>query len=87
MLFCIWRKASFTCYTIEIPEDLKDEFYFEETDESGLSMGKIRLLEHIAMIYGVDIDYKAIIKRNTSLTPDTCHSLEHRPAEMKLPSF
>ena len=68
--------------TLEIPEDLKDEFpYFEETDESVYQWEKY-VLEH--MIYGVDIDYKAIIVSSLTLT---LSSLEHRPADMKLPSL
>lgn len=67
---------------LEISEDLKAEFpYFEATDESVYQWEKY-ILEH--MIYGVDIDYKAIIVSSLTLT---LSSLEHRPADMKLPSL
>lgn len=68
--------------TLAIPQDLKNDFpYFEETDESVYQWEKY-VLEH--MIYGVDIDYKAIIVSSLTLT---LSSLEHRPADMKLPSL
>ena len=68
--------------TLEIPQDLKNDFpYFEEADESVYQWEKY-VLEH--MIYGVDIDYKAIIVSSLTLT---LSSLEHRPADMKLPSL
>ena len=68
--------------TLEIPGDLKAEFpYFDSSDDSVYQWEKY-VLEH--MIYGVDIDYKAIIVSSLTLT---LSSLEHRPAEMKLPSL
>lgn len=68
--------------TLEIPQDLKNDFpYFEEADESVYQWEKY-VLEH--MIYGVDIDYKAIIVSSLTLT---LSSLEHRPADMQLPSL
>ncbi|WP_282676031.1 Eco57I restriction-modification methylase domain-containing protein [Lactococcus cremoris] len=68
--------------SVEIPQDLKTEFpYFDLSDESVYQWEKY-VLEH--MIYGVDIDYKAIIVSSLTLT---LSSLEHRPADMKLPSL
>ncbi|WP_243129871.1 hypothetical protein [Leuconostoc lactis] len=67
---------------LEIPNNLRIEFpYFDTSDESVYQWEKY-VLEN--MIYGVDIDYKAIIVSSLTLT---LSSLEHRPADMKLPSL
>lgn len=68
--------------TLNLPEEIKARFpYFKEDDESIYQWEKY-ILEN--MIYGVDIDYKAIIISSLTLT---LSSIEHRPKEMKLPSL
>lgn len=68
--------------TLNLPQEIEDQFpYFREDDESIYQWEKY-ILEH--MIYGVDIDYKAIIISSLTLT---LSSIEHRPKEMKLPSL
>lgn len=68
--------------TLNLPEEIEARFpYFKEDDESIYQWEKY-VLEN--MIYGVDIDYKAIIISSLTLT---LSSIEHRPKEMKLPSL
>lgn len=68
--------------TLNLPEEIEARFpYFKEDDESIYQWEKY-ILEN--MIYGVDIDYKAIIISSLTLT---LSSIEHRPKEMKLPSL
>jgi len=68
--------------TLDLPEEILARFpYFKEDDESIYQWEKY-ILEN--MIYGVDIDYKAIIISSLTLT---LSSIEHRPKEMKLPSL
>ena len=68
--------------TLNLPEEIAARFpYFKEDDESIYQWEKY-ILEN--MIYGVDIDYKAIIISSLTLT---LSSIEHRPKEMKLPSL
>ncbi len=67
--------------TLNLPQEIEDQFpYFREDDES-IYQWKV-YSEH--MIYGVDIDYKAIIISSLTLT---LSSIEHRPKEMKLLSL
>ena len=68
--------------TLNLPQEIEEQFpYFREDDEAIYQWEKY-ILEH--MIYGVDIDYKAIIISSLTLT---LSSIEHRPKEMKLPSL
>ena len=68
--------------TLNLPQEIEEQFpYFREDDEAVYQWEKY-ILEH--MIYGVDIDYKAIIISSLTLT---LSSIEHRPKEMKLPSL
>lgn len=68
--------------TLNLPKEIEEQYpYFREDDESIYQWEKY-ILEH--MIYGVDIDYKAIIISSLTLT---LSSIEHRPKEMKLPSL
>lgn len=68
--------------TLNLPLEIEEQFpYFREDDESIYQWEKY-ILEH--MIYGVDIDYKAIIISSLTLT---LSSIEHRPKDMKLPSL
>ena len=67
---------------LNLPQEIEEQFpYFREDDEAVYQWEKY-ILEH--MIYGVDIDYKAIIISSLTLT---LSSIEHRPKEMKLPSL
>ncbi|RSI86215.1 Eco57I restriction-modification methylase domain-containing protein [Streptococcus mitis] len=68
--------------TLNLPQEIEEQFpYFREDDEAIYQWEKY-ILEH--MIYGVDIDYKAIIISSLTLT---LSSIEHRPKDMKLPSL
>lgn len=65
-----------------IPDELKSEYSMLTNDENGEYLWEKYILEN--MIYGVDIDYKAIIVTSLTLT---LSSLEHRPADTKLPQL
>lgn len=67
---------------LDLPLEIKSKYpYFLSNDEAVYQWEKY-ILEN--MIYGVDIDYKAIIISSLTLT---LSSLEHRPKDVKLPSL
>ena len=70
-----------TIYELEIPQALSEQYPFYNQDDGQYQWEKY-ILEH--MIYGVDIDYKAIIISSLTLT---LSSLEHHPKDIKLPQL
>ncbi len=69
--------------TLKLPQEISEQFpYFNDSDDESIYQWEKYILEH--MIYGVDIDYKAIIISSLTLT---LSSIEHRPKDMKLPSL
>ena len=70
-----------TIYELEIPKALSEQYPFYNQDDGQYQWEKY-ILEH--MIYGVDIDYKAIIISSLTLT---LSSLEHHPKDIKLPQL
>ena len=70
-----------TIYELELPKSLSEQYPFYSQDDGQYQWEKY-ILEH--MIYGVDIDYKAIIISSLTLT---LSSLEHHPKDIKLPQL
>ena len=64
-----------------IPDELKDDYPMITAEDNGYLWEKY-VLEN--MIYGVDIDYKAIMITSLTLT---LSSLQHRPKDTKLPQL
>lgn len=70
-----------TIYELELPKALSEQYPFYNQDDGQYQWEKY-ILEH--MVYGVDIDYKAIIISSLTLT---LSSLEHHPKDIKLPQL
>lgn len=68
--------------TLELSDNLLNEFPFFSIGDEAIYLWEKYILEN--MIYGVDIDYKAIIISSLTLT---LSSLEHRPKDIQLPSL
>lgn len=70
-----------TIYELDLPKNLAEQYPFYSQDDGQYQWEKY-ILEH--MIYGVDIDYKAVIISSLTLT---LSSLEHHPKDSKLPQL
>ena len=70
-----------TIYELDLPKNLAEQYPFYSQDDGQYQWEKY-ILEH--MIYGVDIDYKAVIISSLTLT---LSSLEHHPKDIKLPQL
>ncbi|KEY47554.1 hypothetical protein EH70_07245 [Streptococcus equinus] len=68
--------------TLNLPSSIKEKYPFFRNDDESIYQWEKHILEN--MIYGVDIDYKAVIISSLTLT---LSSIEHRPKEVKLPSL
>lgn len=68
--------------TLNLPSSIKEKYRFFSNDDESIYQWEKYILEN--MIYGVDIDYKAVIISSLTLT---LSSIEHRPKEVKLPSL
>lgn len=68
--------------TLNLPSSIKEKYPFFRNDDESIYQWEKYILEN--MIYGVDIDYKAVIISSLTLT---LSSIEHRPKEVKLPSL
>lgn len=68
-------------YELDLPKNLAEQYPFYSQDDGQYQWEKY-ILEH--MIYGVDIDYKAVIISSLTLT---LSSLEHHPKDSKLPQL
>lgn len=67
---------------LNLSNKILEEFPFLSSGDDSIYLWEKYVLEH--MIYGIDIDYKAIIISSLTLT---LSSLEHRPRDMQLPSL
>lgn len=67
---------------LDYPQEIKDKYNFLNGSEDSQSQWEDYILKH--MIYGVDIDYKAIIISSLTLT---LSSLQHKPKNTKLPQL
>ena len=70
-----------TIYELDLPNELAEQYPFYSQNDGQYQWEKY-ILEH--MVYGVDIDYKAIIISSLTLT---LSSLEHHPKDIKLPQL
>lgn len=81
-LFQTLANKQLSLVALNIPEVLLEKYpYFSKSDNAVYKWEKY-ILEH--MIYGVDIDYKAVMIASLTLT---LSSLEHRPSDELLPSL
>lgn len=67
---------------LNYPEEIRNKYDFLRKSEDSQYKWENYILNH--MIYGVDVDYKAIIISSLTLT---LSSLEHRPKNTKLPQL
>lgn len=68
--------------TLPFPQEIRDKYDFLSNSEDSQYLWEDYVMKH--MIYGVDIDYKAIIISSLTLT---LSSLEHKPKNTKLPQL
>ncbi|WPU43522.1 Eco57I restriction-modification methylase domain-containing protein [Limosilactobacillus reuteri] len=68
--------------SLDYPQEIKDKYNFLDGSEDSQYQWEDYVLKH--MIYGVDIDYKAIIISSLTLTLST---LQHKPKNTKLPQL
>ena len=67
---------------LDFPQEIRDKYAFLSNSENSQYLWEDYVMKH--MIYGVDIDYKAIIIASLTLT---LSSLEHKPKNTKLPQL
>lgn len=67
---------------IKISSDLSEKYPMFQSGEEGVLEWEDHILNH--MIYGVDIDYKAVMISSLTLS---LSSIEHRPSDRQLPSL
>lgn len=67
---------------LDYPQELRDKYVFLNQSEDSQYQWEDYVLKH--MIYGVDIDYKAIIISSLTLT---LSALQHKPINTKLPEL
>ena len=67
---------------LDYPQEIRDKYDFLSNSENSQYLWEDYVMKH--MIYGVDIDYKAIIIYSLTLT---LSSLEHKPKNTKLPQL
>lgn len=67
---------------LDYPQEIRDKYDFLSNSENSQYLWEDYVMKH--MIYGVDIDYKAIIISSLTLT---LSSLEHKPKNTKLPQL
>ena len=67
---------------LDIPQEIRNKYDFLNNSEDSQYKWEDYVMNH--MIYGVDIDYKAIIISSLTLT---LSSLEHKPKNTKLPQL
>lgn len=67
---------------LDFPQEIRDKYDFLSNAEDSQYKWEDYVMKH--MIYGVDIDYKAIIISSLTLT---LSSLEHKPKNTKLPQL
>lgn len=67
---------------LDFPQEIRDKYDFLSNSENSQYLWEDYVMKH--MIYGVDIDYKAIIIASLTLT---LSSLEHKPKNTKLPQL
>ncbi len=67
---------------LDYPQEIIDKYDFLNNSENSQYLWEDYVMKH--MIYGVDIDYKAIIISSLTLT---LSSLEHKPKNTKLPQL
>ena len=68
--------------SLDLPQEIRDKYNFLNKSEDSQYKWEDYVMNH--MIYGVDIDYKAIIISSLTLT---LSSLEHKPKNTKLPQL
>lgn len=68
--------------SLELPDKIREQYPVFSGDENGRYEWEKYILEH--MVYGVDIDYKAVVISSLTLT---LSSLQHRPQNVKLPDL
>lgn len=68
--------------SLDYPEEIKNKYDFLNGSTDGQYQWEDYVLKH--MIYGVDIDYKAVIIASLTLTLST---LQHKPKNTKLPQL
>ena len=67
---------------LDYPQEIREKYKFLSNSEDSQYLWEDYVMKH--MIYGVDIDYKAIIISSLTLT---LSSLEHKPKNTKLPQL
>lgn len=67
---------------LNYPQEIRNKYNFLDSSEDSQYQWEDYILKH--MIYGVDIDYKAIIISSLTLT---LSSLQHKPKNTKLPQL
>ncbi len=67
---------------LDYPQEIREKYNFLSNSEDSQYVWEDYIMKH--MIYGVDIDYKAIIISSLTLT---LSSLEHKPKNTKLPQL
>lgn len=67
---------------LDYPQEIREKYNFLSNSEDSQYLWEDYVMKH--MIYGVDIDYKAIIISSLTLT---LSSLEHKPKNTKLPQL
>lgn len=68
--------------SLDYPQAIKDKYNFLDGSDNSQAQWEDYILKH--MIYGVDIDYKAIMISSLTLTLST---LQHKPKNTKLPQL
>lgn len=68
--------------SLEYPEKIKNKYKFLDGSEDSQYQWEDYVLKH--MIYGVDVDYQAVIVASLTLTLST---LQHKPKNTKLPQL
>ena len=68
--------------SLDFPQEIRDKYDFLANKEDSQYLWEDYVMKH--MIYGVDIDYKAVIISSLTLT---LSSLEHKPKNTKLPQL
>lgn len=68
--------------SLDFPQEIRDKYDFLTNKEDSQYLWEDYVMKH--MIYGVDIDYKAVIISSLTLT---LSSLEHKPKNTKLPQL
>lgn len=68
--------------SLDFPQEIRDKYDFLANKEDSQYLWEDYVMKH--MIYGVDIDYKAVIISSLTLT---LSSLEHKPKNTRLPQL